>query len=108
MTRDPRWEKLECARPSLLAAFAGEGVLRIEYIAAWPDLDGLGVWLCTASNAARDALGPENPRKAEVETILREYGLDDRDLRTGLLATRAQSQQTVDRDYEGSWFYALR
>ena len=107
MARDPRWEILERARPSLLSKFADRAVVRIEYVAAWPDLDGVGVWLCTYSDAARDALG-ESPRKAEVETILRECGLDDQDLGTGMLFTTTQSQETVDRDYEGSWFYAMR
>jgi len=41
-----------------------------------------------------------------VRTILLACGLRDRDL--DRLTTTAQSQETVDRDYEGSWFYAMR
>src|SRR5262245_32977162 len=96
MAYDPRWEMLERARPALLSAFADQGVVKIEYVAAWPELDGVGVWLCTLTDVARDAIGVENPGRADVETILHEYGLDDRDLRPGRFATTAQSQETVD------------
>ena len=108
MANDPRWELVEHARPALLASFADRGVLRVEYVAAWPDLAGVAVWLCTDTDASRDALGVENPASVEVEAILRGCGLSDSDLAPGLLVTTAQSQETVDRDYRGSWFYAMR
>jgi hypothetical protein len=108
MGADPRWALLEAARERLIASFADRGVARIEYVAAWPRLAGVGVWLCTETDAERDALGSDNFAAAEVEAVLRECGLDDRDLGPGLLATTAQSQETVDRQYSGSWFYAMR
>src|SRR5687767_11844414 len=103
MDADPRWAVLEEARERLIASFADRGVARIEYVAAWPDLAGVSVWRCTETDAERDALGSDNAAKTKVEAVLRECGLDDRDLGPGLLVTTAQSQETVDRQYSGSW-----
>jgi hypothetical protein len=108
MGSDPRWAVLEEARERLFASFSHRGVERIEYVAAWPDLAGVSVWLCTNTDTERDALGSDNPAKAEVEAVLRDCGLDDRDLGPGLLVTTAQSQETVDRQFSGSWFNATR
>jgi hypothetical protein len=107
MGSDSRWSVLDEARVQL-ALFADRGVVRIEYVAAWPDIEGVSVWLCTRTDVERDALGATNPAKAEVEGVLRRCGLDDRDLAVGRLTTTAQSQETVDRSFDGSWFYAMR
>ena len=79
MAADSRWSVLEQAKVQLLALFAERGVVRIEYIAGWPDLEGVSVWLCTWTDVERDALGADNPAKAEVEAVLGGCGLDDRD-----------------------------
>lgn len=41
-----------------------------------------------------------------VAPVLRTAGFTESEL--GELVVVVQSQQTVDRDYAGSWFYALR
>jgi len=102
---DPRWQLLQDAKPLLLDVLAEQGVNRIEYVAAFP-IGGVVVWLGTATDSERDALGNRNPLRAEVREILVDVGLRDTDLKPFL--TTAQSQETVDRDYAGSWFYALR
>jgi hypothetical protein len=62
-------------------------------------------WLGTATDAERDAL-PERPFRDEVLEILRTAGLPEDEV--GEFGTTKQSQETVERDYQGSWFYALR
>jgi len=105
MTDDRRWQLLEDARPLLLEAFAEKGVVRIEFVGAFPELDSIGVWLCTASDGQRDVL--DRPVLGEaVRRILLRVGFTPEEL--GDLATVVESQETVDRDYEGSWYYAMR
>ena len=104
--RDHRWDLLEQARPRLLAALREEGVSRIEFVAAFPGQHRIAVWLGTGSDAERDLLGERNPGLVVVRQVLVETGFELRDL-DGLV-TVAQSQETVDREYEGSWFFATR
>lgn len=103
---DPRWGLLQAARPALVEALSNHGVVRIEYVAAFPHFEHFSVWLGTKTDAERDLLGTTNPLHREVRNVLAEVGFTDEQLRE--LLTTAQSQQTVDRDYAGSWFYALR
>lgn len=103
---DPRWKFLEDARPELLRAFGPRGVVRIEFVAAFPELDDFAVWLCTNTDDERDRLGLDNPLRDAVRAILLKTAFSAEQLH-GLMTT-AQSQETVDRDCEGSWFYALR
>jgi hypothetical protein len=63
------------------------------------------VWLGTETDAERDSL-PREPFVAEVREILESVGLPRDEARFD--GTVVQSQETVDRDYQGSWFYALR
>jgi hypothetical protein len=82
------------------------GVIHIEIVAPFPHSDRFAVWLCTGADEERDALPAENPRLTEVRSVLVEAGFPEGKL-SGLLTT-SQSQETVDRDYRGSWIYALR
>lgn len=86
--------------------FGPQGVVRIEVVAAFPEQDEFAIWLCTATDQERDRLGLDQPRIDQVRTILLEAGFSPNQLHG--LVTTVQSQETVDRDYEGSWFYALR
>jgi hypothetical protein len=104
--QDPRWELLKRARPRLIERFTHVGVVRIEYVAAFPEQDDFYVWLCTETDEQRDSLGIGDPLLDEVRQVLVEAGFT-----AGQVAhvrSTAQSQETVDRSYEGSWFYALR
>ena len=103
---DSRWPLLPIARQFLVSHLAPDGVVRVEFTAAFPDIDGFGVWLCTATDEEREALGTDNPRYGDVRQALIDCGFTAEQLTD--LVTTAQSQETVDRDYEGSWFYALR
>lgn len=102
---DRRWEMLESARSQLCDVLAPQGVTEVRYI-SWLPMAGVAVWLCTSTDAQRDVLGSSDPAWEMVRTMLHACALRDRDL--DRLTTNAPSQETVDRDYEGSWFYAMR
>jgi hypothetical protein len=107
MGRDPRWDVIDATEAVIPSRLAERGVCGVQYVAALPDLPGVSVWLVTASDAERDALlASPDPCIEEVREIFAASGwpadqLDD-------VHTFAQSLETVDRDYESSWFYALR
>lgn len=103
---DPRWTMLENAKPALMDALAFARVIGIEVVAAFPGSDSIAIWLCTSTDEERDSLPRENPHLDEVRAVLLEAGFSPAELAE--LMTVAQSQETVDRDYEASWFYALR
>lgn len=96
---------LERAEPALLARLGPHGIIGVEYVVGFVHPYVVWVWLVTTSDAERDALG-ELPFLDEVREVLTEVGLPDED--ADFEGTTVQSQETVDRDYDGSWFYALR
>jgi hypothetical protein len=89
----------------LLAAFAVDGVTEIRYVASFSELPHVAVWLCTATDAERDALKADTA-SSRVRPVLLSVGFTKADLES--LVTVTQSQETVDREYLGSWFYAMR
>jgi len=103
---DPRWQLLQEAKPALLRVGAERGVVRIEFVSAFPSSDRIVVWLGTETDRQRDSLGVDDPLLDEVRSVLVRTGFAPEQLND--LMTTAQSQETVDRDYAGSWFYALR
>lgn len=98
---------LEDAKPALLEALGQLGVVRIEYVVGFVEPYGVAVWLGTETDAQRDALSPVNPEIGTVRGVLQPL-LPDARYVGEINATAAQSQETVDREYRGSWFYALR
>jgi hypothetical protein len=103
---DRRGQMLATARPELVDAFADDGVLRVEYVSAFPDQDDLAVWLGTATDSEADRLRQQQGLRDRVSAMLSRAGFTGEQLE-GLLVV-IQSQETVDREYAGSWFYALR
>lgn len=99
---DVRWAMLQAARSAVRAEFANKGVDRVDYVAALPD-PSVWVWLGTQTDAQRDALASANDLRAQVRRVLAQEV-------TGVEITgvTVQSEETVNRDYEGSWFYAMR
>lgn len=119
---DPIWALLETARPLIIRGLADRGVDRVEYIVGFGKPRLGAVWLCTATDQERDLLSQgeriadpdvERQRDADGAAVgatrlaLIEAGFTDDDL-TDLRAVVVQSQETVDRDFRSSWFYALR
>ncbi len=105
--RVPRrlFEALSVAEVSIVEALGSHAVVRVEWVVGFVRPFHVSAWLVTATDAERDAL-PLSPFGAEVRSIVEVAGVPDGDL--GKLDTVVQSQETVDRDYEGSWFYAQR
>jgi hypothetical protein len=103
---EPRWALLEAARERIAARLAGRGVQRVEFVAPLGSSAEVWVWLGTATDEARDALGEPDPCVGEVRQELAAAGYPGHQLEH--VHTAAQSQETVDRDYASSWFYALR
>ena len=94
---------MDVARPRLVAHFAGRGVTRADILAALPD-PNVSVWLGTHSDVERDALAADGHLAGEVRAVVTPNGDDGFKVR----AVVVQSQETVDREYAGSWFYAMR
>lgn len=103
---DPRWALLDAARTSILDRLTERGVQRVEFVAAFGRSDEVWVWLGTTHDAERDALGNYEPCLDEVREAFASVGYPGDQLVN--VHSTAQSQETVDRDYESSWFYALR
>ena len=103
---DPRWDAVQRAKPEIVALLADSGVSGVQVVAALPDQPEVWIWLCTDTDAERDALPAMHPHLEAVRAVLGRAGYPAADLAT--VWTTAQSQETVDRDYGASWFYALR
>jgi hypothetical protein len=102
---DERWTLLQGMKPALLRAFTHDGVVRIEYVSAFPFRDDAWVWLGTVMDAERDALvASEPPVLVQVQQIAEHHGFNAEKVS----GVTVQSEETVARDFEGSWFYALR
>jgi hypothetical protein len=106
MGRMDEWAVLDGARPGLLAMFREAGVERIEYVVGFVAPYQVSVWLGTESDAQRDALAERAGLDAAVAEVLRATGIESTDAVFDGVAV--QSQESVDRAYQGSWFYALR
>ena len=91
--------------PALLLCFGQSGVVRIEYVSAFPTQDDAWVWLGTVSDDERDALaGSDRDLLSEVRRVAQRHGF----LAQDISGVTVQSEETVTRDFDGSWFYALR
>ncbi|GAA0338683.1 hypothetical protein GCM10009529_16690 [Micropruina glycogenica] len=97
---DLRWNRLEAARANLIAAFAAEGVDRVEYVASPPDA-WVWVWLGTGTDLQRDALSVVVDLRAQVGRLLADASVEGIEV----AGVRVQSAETVNR---GSWFNAVR
>jgi len=95
---------VEVVRPLLLDALADDRVVRIEVVAMFPHADDFTIWLGTRTDQDRDALGLENPRLGRVQEVLKGAGFCPDQLAG--LRTTAQSQETVDRDYQARLAHA--
>ena len=101
------WEKLAQAESRLVDALEERGVIRVEPVVSFGDPPrSVSLWLVTSTDVERDALGIDNPCLEAARAAVAQAGLKSEDVSE--LRTAAQSEETVARDFEGSWFYALR
>ncbi|QJU55090.1 hypothetical protein SCB71_18750 [Herbiconiux sp. KACC 21604] len=66
----------------------------------------VAVWLVVENDAEAQELRSRSDIEDIVSRALRRAGLPSRDVEGFRVVV--QSEETVTRDYEGSWFYALR
>jgi hypothetical protein len=102
-----RWAALDASKLRLLAVFANAGVERVEYVVGFNAPYRVSVWLGTALDAEKAALEHRTDLTTAVAEALDAAGLSQTDAAFDG-AVVVQSQETVDRDFAGSWFYALR
>jgi hypothetical protein len=84
---------------ALIAEFAD--VERVEYVPASGPPYGSWVWLATATDAQRDALAADPKLEERVRQVCAQHAVAVR-------GVTVESQETVERDFQGSWFYRLR
>jgi hypothetical protein len=100
---EPHWPALERLTKELRREFRDQGVDHVEYVPAFSAPFDVWVWLGTATDAERDALAADRALDDRVRRAADGCGLAE--LVTG---TTVESKQTVDREYDGQWFYRLR
>jgi hypothetical protein len=95
---------VQAATPTIVAALKRWGVTGLQFFLAFGGEPV--IWLVTSTDAEKNDVANHGFFVGEVRTLLLEAGLAPE------LATRAsvtvESQETVDRDYESSWFSAMR
>ncbi len=94
--------ELVAAERLLVRALANAGVTSVRFITPRPT----SVWLITQGDAEADPLGKRTDLRGIVFEALQSACLGSEAIEEfGIVV---QSEQTVARDYEGSWFYAMR
>jgi hypothetical protein len=66
-----------------------------------PDAPSWSCWIVTPTDKERDRVNRDRELLARLQKAASDAGLTP----SGF---SVQSQETVDRDYEGSWFFAMR
>jgi hypothetical protein len=101
---NPSQQVLDAAAEALIVGFRAEGVMQIRWVpGATP---GVCAWLCTQSDRDRDALRLDPTAVARAVAVLSASGFTSEEyLASGV---HFESEETVARDYESSWFNAMR
>lgn len=94
---------MKALREALLATFGPQQVVRVEYVTAFSEPFPFWVWLGTTTDVERDELARDSSAGGRVAEVAGRFGFDA--LCEGFTV---ESQETVDRDYAGNWFYRLR
>jgi|EBPBio282013_DNA_FD.fasta_scaffold13737_5 hypothetical protein len=92
------------AVPVIIRSLAAHGVTDVQWFLAFHGYPV--VWLVTSTDAEKATVVEHGFFRSQVLSALAGAGVA-RDLveRAGVTV---ESQETVDRDFEGSWFYAMR
>ncbi len=101
---NPSQQVLDAAAEALNLDFRAEGVMQVRWVAgATP---GAWAWLCTHSDRDRDALRRDPTAVARAMAVLSACGFTSEECRAS--GVHFESDETVARDYESSWFNATR
>ncbi|TCC47895.1 hypothetical protein E0H75_24470 [Kribbella capetownensis] len=99
----PNWPALERLKEELQREFRKQGVDHVEYVLAFSAPFDVWVWLGTATDAERDTLAADRALDDRVRAAADRCGLAEI-----VRGTAVESNETVDREYDGQWFYRLR
>lgn len=66
----------------------------------------LAIWVTTDTDSERDMLNDDEAFKDAVMNILRNNGYPEEAI--PFVAIAFESEETVKRDYEGNWWYAVK
>jgi histidine triad (HIT) family protein len=100
------WSALDRCSPAILQALGPSGVIGVRYVVGFVHPFSVHVWLVVATDVERDGLPARDPFLEIGRGVVRRIGLPPGD--ASIDGSVCQSQETVDRDYKGSWFYVLR
>ena len=78
-------------------------MVHVEWVIAFMEPFDFWVWLGTVSDEQRDQLAAQESLEQRIRRRAEKRGLAD--LYEGVTV---ESQETVDRNFEGRWFYRLR
>jgi len=97
-------DAVTAAVPMIIGSLAANGVTNVHWFLSFHGYPV--IWLVTNSDAEKERVTEHGCFRTEVLSALAEAGVaDDLVERTHVTV---ESEQTVDRDFEGSWFYAMR
>lgn len=99
----PDWVALASLKQAILVEFEAQGVNRVEYVIAFSEPFKFWVWLGTESDTERDALGTDDTIDRRIRAVAQQSGVHEL-----FQGSSFESQETLDREFEGSWFYRLR
>jgi hypothetical protein len=100
---EPNWRVMKRLEDSLLREFESQGVRHVEFVIAFSEPFTFWVWLGSATDAEREQLQADASVNERIRAEAASLSIDA--LYEGWTIG---SQETVDRDYQGSWFYRLR
>lgn len=99
----PDWDRLNSLASNARSDFGAQGVSRVEFVVSFVEPFTFWLWLGTASDDQRDALAGSQVTASRLSRLVGLHALGS--LYDGF---SVESQETVDREYAGSWFYRLR
>ena len=105
LSRDPRLAVIG-AVPPIEADFRAEGVKAVRPCIGFPTWERFELWLMTDSDEQRDALKHDDAAVGRVRDAAATAGLSEADCES--LEVMVQSEETVQREYLGSWPRAMR
>lgn len=100
------WQALRKLEGPILERLGPHGIIGVYPVVGFVHPFEIHLWLATATDAARDALPSPDPFLDEVRAVVAASRFPHE--HATIIGTVAQSQETVDREYEGSWWYARR
>ena len=100
---EPNRRVVKRLEKSLLREFGSQGVRHVEFVIAFSEPFTYWVWLGSATDAEREQLQADASVNERIRAQAANLSIDA--LYEGWTI---ESQETVDRDYQGSWFYRLR